>query len=174
MRKHEGALRLSTWGTYCICVHVCLPTHPWILSWGKNRSTGLKVRLKKCSPKPNATLHSNLNRVGWLPGLILHGSFLLTSQITSKTLRAIELTFRAGSMSDQLPTVKVLALQWTHWSHFFSQYELTAFFKIIPVHDLLRMVFFNPKKIVLLKFCVNLWLPSLEVKMQSGERIDAL
>lgn len=128
VRKHEGAFRLSTWGTYCICVHVCLPTHPWILSWGKNGSTGLKVRLKKCSSKPNATWHSNINRVGWLPGLILHGSFLLTSQITSKTLRALELTFRAGSLSDQLPTVKVLALQWTHWSHFFFSIWINSLF----------------------------------------------
>lgn len=36
------------------------------------------------------------------------------------------------------------------------------------------MASFNPKKIVLLKFCVKLWLPSLELKMQSEEKMDAL
>lgn len=140
----KGRWMSSTRNLICVCT--CLFVYRylvWTLSWGKDVSVELKVRLKSLK-HPFSSLviwYSKIDRLNWLLGIILHWSSLLTPKVTSETLRERE-NSRASSLSDQLPTVKVLAWQLTHWSHLLSQNESTAFSYHSCTHFISNGIFF--------------------------------
>lgn len=128
IERTRGGIKNVFCNGFIVCIHVGLYVYNWILSWGKDmRWVESWAKTHKDPPGSNVTWHPNIDSMRWLLRWNLSPDPQIDIKERSLPQRALELTFRADSLSDQSSTVKVLALQLTHWSHFLSEYESTAF-----------------------------------------------